>query len=105
MTKEQLEKCTKFEREFTWAVKSNFVHMSATEFNEVAALFKEIMGRPLTRNEMTCNTCKLKAMKELADTYFQAKAEYEKEEREKEKETEGEPKVKKGGRPKKINVD
>ena len=105
MTREQVEKCSKYEREFTWAVRSNFIHMSATEFNEIAALFREIMGRSLTRNEMTCNTCRLKAMKELGNDYFNSRDAFIKEDRDNENEAKEESPKKKGGRPKKINVD
>lgn len=107
MTKEMIDKCSKFELQLRWAVKSNFVHMTNKEFSEIAALYKSVYGEGLTTSQMTCNTCRLKALKRLGNDYFesvQAIALKEKEERLAEMGAVIQPK-KKGGRKKKIDID
>lgn len=102
MTQEQYEKCKEWEQQLRWAVKSNFVHMNNTDFSKVAAIYKEVFGEGLTLAQMTCNTCRLRALKRLGEDYFnyeQKLAQEAKEERTQE------PEKKKVGRPKKINID
>ncbi len=109
MTREEVELCSKWEQEFRWAIRSNFVHMSQGEFNEIARLYKDILGVGMNKSQMTCNTCRLAAIKALGNAYFESRDRYIKEDREKEKEeqlaAETTTKNKKGGRPKKINID
>lgn len=81
--------CEKFEDAFKMAINANFVRMSQSEFNEVVVLYKEIMGKTLTKGQMTCNTCRLNTMKDLGAEYFKSKEENEKPKR---------------GRPKKIDL-
>lgn len=104
MTREQYEKCTKWEQQLKWAVRSNFVHMSNREFSEIAAAYKEVFGEGLTLSQMTCNTCRLKALVRLGKDYFETKDEFAKQEKE-ERMTEEETPKKKGGRKKKIDID
>lgn len=101
MTREQFEKCKDFEQQFRWAVNSNFLHMSNTEFNKIAALYLEVFGEALTRNQMTCNTCRLKAMVRLGNDYFATQQTIAEED----KKNRIEEKPKKSGRPKKIDLD
>jgi hypothetical protein len=101
MTIEQFEKCKDFEQQFRWAVNSNFLHMSNTEFNKIAALYLEVFGEALTRNQMTCNTCRLKAMQRLGNDYFTTQQTIAEED----KKNRIEEKPKKSGRPKKIDLD
>lgn len=105
MTREQFEECRKYEQEFRWAIRSNFVHMDQGTFNDVARLYKEILGVGMTKAQMTCGTCRLNALKALGKDYFDTMDVIAKQQSEQAKqETEEAPK-KKGGRPKKINVD
>lgn len=104
MTREQVEQCRKFEQAFRWA-KNNFVHMSLTEFNEVARLYKDILGVGMTKSQMNCGTCRLNALKALGGDYFATIDRLAKEDRENEAKKEDETPKKKGGRPKKINVE
>ena len=105
MTKEQFEECSKYEQEFRWAIRSNFVHMDQGTFNDVARLYKEILGVGMTKSQMTCGTCRLNALKALGKDYFDTMDVIAKQQSEQAKqETEEAPK-KKGGRPKKIKVD
>lgn len=91
MDKEQLKQCEKYEDAFRLAINANFVRMSQGEFNEVAALYKEILGKTLTKGQMTCSTCRLNTMKDLGGEYFKWKEYYENEKP-------------KRGRPKKIDL-
>lgn len=108
MTKEMIEKCKKFEMHFKWAIRSNFIHMTHKDFSEVAALYKEQFGTALTKAQMTCNTCRLNALKRLGEDYFNALQDIaveEKEERQNNDEAPKEEKKKKGGRKPKIDID
>ena len=101
MTREQFEECKKYEQEFRWAVRSNFVHMSQSEFNEIARLYREILGVTLNKSQLTCNTCRLNALKALGNDFFATMDRIAKEDN---AAVEEETPKKKVGRPKKINV-
>lgn len=108
MTKELLEKCKPYEMQFKWAIRSNFIHMTHKDFSVIASLYKEAYGTALTKNQMTCNTCRLNALKKLGEDYFNAVQEIaieEKEERLNNDEAPKEEKKKKGGRKPKIDID
>ena len=101
MTREEVKTLERFEQIFRWAIRSNFVHLSQSEFNEIAKYYKDILGVGMTKSQMTCNTCRLNAIKALGNAYFESRDEYIKEDRELE---EQKPK-KKAGRPRKIDID
>lgn len=103
MTREEVKEMEKWEQHFNWAINSNFVHMSQGEFNEVAAAYKRIMGVGLNASQMTCNTCRLRAMKEFGAEYFKWKKKYENEDK-KEDKKEDKPETPKKGRPRKIDL-
>ena len=62
MTKEQFEKLKPYEETIMNAFKRSFVHMPGTEFIKVAEIYAEIFGTPLTKSQMSCNTCRLNAL-------------------------------------------
>ncbi len=104
--KELMEKLSKWETVFSNAIKLNFIHLSASEFGEIANLYKAVFGKTLTKSQMGCNSCRLRSLKELAREYFKEKERLEKERLEKEKENINLNKPKhKRGRPKKIDID
>lgn len=104
--KELMEKLSKWETVFNNSIKLNFIHLSASEFGEIAKLYKTVFGKTLTKAQMSCNSCRLRSLKELATEYFKEKDRQEKEKREKEKEIINKPINKpKRGRPKKIDID
>lgn len=104
--KELMEKLSKWETVFNNSIKLNFIHLSASEFGEIANLYKAVFGKTLTKAQMSCNSCRLRSLKELATEYFKEKDRQEKEKREKEKEIINKPINKpKRGRPKKIDID
>lgn len=99
MTREQVEKCKVYEQQFSWAVKTNFLRMNNTEFGAIAAIYKEVFGKELNKSQMTCNTCRLRAIKELGTDYFSSRDKYTLEDRKIEQEKP------KRGRPRKIDLD
>lgn len=110
MTKEQYERLQKFEAELRYAVRMNFMSMTNGKFAELVMIYKDLYGQELNKRQMGCSTCRLNALKRLGKDYFahqQELAEKEKAERlEKAKEsTVDEPKKKKAGRPRKIDLD
>lgn len=110
MTEELFEKCGAYEQQLRWAVRSNFVHMTNSEFAKVAALYKEVYGEGLTPAQMTCATCRLRALQRLGNDYFNQQQEMAKKEEEIRKEIEAkggviQPEKKKGGRKKKIDIN
>lgn len=110
MTKEQYERLQKFEAELRYAVRMNFMSMTNGKFAELVMIYKDLYGQELNKRQMGCSTCRLNALKRIGKDYFayqQELAEKEKAERlEKAKEsTVDEPKKKKAGRPRKIDLD
>lgn len=106
MTKEVFESIRKFEKDFGWAINNNFLHLSVGEFNEIARAYLDTFGTPLTKTQMTCNACKLNAVKKLGAEYFKAKEEYEEKDDDSEgKEEKEEKKKNKVGRPPKIKLE
>ena len=80
LTKEQYERLQPYEKNLKSAYKNSYVHMTASDFNKVAEIYKDITGTALTKSQMGCNTCRLNALKKLGEMYV----EYEKKEEEKE---------------------
>lgn len=69
MTKEQFEKLKPYEETIMNAFKRSFVHMPGSEFLKVAEIYAEIFGTPLTKSQMSCNTCRLNALRKLGELY------------------------------------
>ena len=118
MTKESYEKLKPYEQVFRWAIYSNFVHMSAGEFNTLAGLYNEVYKTPITKAQSTCNACRLRALKQLGNDYFAKQQEIAKREEKKKQQQEqqdkaltelqtmqGEQEKKPVGRPKSIDLD
>lgn len=97
MNRDNFEKLQKWENVLNNAVKKSFIHLSTSEFNEIASIYDSIYT-PLTRQQRNCNSCRLTALQKLGKDYFAFKAGIGAES-EKEKETK-----KKVGRPKKIDL-
>ena len=127
MTLEQYKALEPYEQSFRWAIKSNFIHMSNSEFTTIKNLYHEIFGKNMTVAQSNCNACRLKALQEMGRAYFDYKeaAESVKNAEKKQQEEDGalkpaetpveEPKTeetnkdttapkKKAGRPKKIDL-
>ena len=69
LTKEQYERLQPYEKHIRAAYKNSFVHVSATDFQNIADIFAEITGTPLRKSQMSCNTCRLNTMKKLGEMY------------------------------------
>ena len=107
MTKEQFERLAKHEQALKWAALQNFIHMSAGEFGEMAAIYADLYKEQLTVAQSSCNACRLKALKRMYGDYVAKQEEIAAREAKKaEKEAEKAAKDKKGaGRPNKINLN
>ena len=64
-------KLNPIERQLKSALLSNYARLSAREFQEFCSIYEQQYGVALTRNEQNCNTCRLKALKKIANEYFQ----------------------------------
>lgn len=105
------ERCKEYEKIFRYALKMDFLRISPEIFNALMLLYNEHTGKPLTKTQRQCNSCRLKAIKVLGRAYFEEGEKIEKEkEMEKEQDTVQEEQkptktVKRRGRPKKIDLD
>lgn len=95
MDKQLYERAKEFENIFRNAIKMDFLRVTPDVMTVILEIHGEVFGKPLTKSQRQCNSCKLKAIKELGKLYFE----------EKDKEVEETPKVKKRGRPRKIDLD
>ena len=110
MTKEIYEKLKPYEKYLHQITKLKFMSMSRQTFNELMAIYKELYGETLNQRQMSCPTCKMRALTRLGndyDAHTQSVAEEQKKERAEELNNNNEevPEKKKRGRPKKINLD
>ena len=103
ITKEIYTKLKDQEKVLKNAVNMDFVHLSAEEFKMFAEIYTEVFGVSLTRSQMNCNSCRLKALKDLGKEYFKVAVSFE--QLEKEEQEIVNQQVKKRGRPKKIDVE
>lgn len=87
MVKEQYEKLKEWENVLINAKEHNFIHLSSGEFAKIAEIYNEVFETAITKREMNCNMCRLKALKKLAEEYVTYKNK------------------RKGGRPRKIDLE
>ena len=66
------------ERQLRSALDSNYARLSAREFENFCDTYKAHYDKPLTNNEKNCNNCRLKALKRIAEDYFEYQSWYEK---------------------------
>lgn len=110
INKKQYEQLLPYKKNLVNAYRNSFVHVDGTTFQKIAALYKEIIGTPLTKNQMGCNTCRLNALKKLGELFTKYEEDAKKKEKEKQSEKEetnekSSPKERKGGRPKKLDKE
>lgn len=103
ITKEIYTKLKDQEKVLKNAVNMDFVHLSALEFKMFAEIYTEVFGVSLTRSQMNCNSCRLKALKDLGKEYFKVATSFE--QLDKEEQEIVNQQAKKRGRPKKIDVE
>lgn len=87
-----MDKLAPYEKNITNAYKNSFVHMPGEDFQKVAVIYAEIFGEELTKSQMSCNTCRLNALRKLGELYVTTKEAKEKKSTNK-------------GRPKKLKDD
>jgi hypothetical protein len=96
MTKDIHDKLKEFEEIFKYAIKMDFLRITPDVFKAIMEIYKEHFGKTLNKTQMSCNSCKLKAIKELGKEYFAYVEEVVEEEKHK---------TKRRGRPKKIDIE
>ena len=97
MKKELYDKAKEFENIFKYALKMDFLRVTPEVFNEIMKIYEEHFQKKLSKSQKQCNTCRLKAIKEIGRVYF-----------EEQEEQEGQPpksEGKKRGRPRKLDVE
>ena len=72
MTEEQYKVLEKYDSVLNAAVKSNFLRLPSSEFNEIAAVYDQLFT-PLRQSQRNCNTCRLNALKTIGRVYFDEK--------------------------------
>lgn len=83
LTKKQYEELTPYKDQLRAAYKNSYVHMGGNEFLKVAEIYKEVFENPLSKSQMSCNTCRLNALRKLGELYENYTAEQEKKKAEK----------------------
>lgn len=73
MKKEIREALKAYEKHLNTAKYANFIRLMPNESKELCELYEKHFGKPLTKAELNCGSCKLKAIKRLADDYFNVK--------------------------------
>lgn len=100
MKKDLYDKAKEFENIFKYALKMDFLRVTPDVFNEIMKIYEEHFQKTLSKSQKQCNTCRLKAIKEIGRVYFEEQKEQE--------EQEGQPpksEGKKRGRPRKLDVE
>lgn len=85
LTKEEYERLKPYEKELRSAVKNSFLHMSGSDFMKVAEIYKDVIGKELTKSQKGCNTCRLNALKLLGGLYLAYTSELKEEEKKEKK--------------------
>ena len=106
MKKELYDKAKEFENIFKYALKMDFLRVTPEVFNETMKIYEEQFDKKLSKSQKQCNSCRLKAIKEIGKVYFEEQEKQEKQ-KEQEKQEEQPPKSegKKRGRPRKLDVE
>lgn len=85
MTKEQYNALVKYDGKLTGVVKTDYIHLSRSEFNEIHEVYKAVFKRELSRSQQNCPRCVVKATKELAQEYVKYKEKLDKKKAKEEK--------------------
>lgn len=76
MTKEQYTKLNKFETQLNQSLR-NFVRMTMGEFEAVSHIYEDMYHKAVTNQEKSCNSCRLRILKQLAVEYNKYKEKIE----------------------------
>lgn len=102
MTKEIYTKLKEYENIMKYAVSMDYLRVTPDVFKKLADIYKEHTGKALTKMQMNCNSCRLKAIKELGKDYAAYVPEVETEVIE---EVVEKPKAKRGRPKKNTNIE
>ena len=113
MTKEIYERLKEYENILKYAISMDYLRVTPDVFKVLADIYKDYTGKALTRSQLNCNSCRVKAIKELGKGYYAyvpEVVEVEVQPVEDTVETKTEIKEvktekKKRGRPRKINIE
>lgn len=75
MRKDIHEKLSKYESILKGAVQSGYARVMDGEMKDIAEIYKEHYGVGLTKSQMGCSHCKLKALQRIGTDYFNYKEE------------------------------
>lgn len=109
MNTELYNKAKEFENIFRYALKMDFLRVTPEVFDSIMKIYEEQFGKKLSKSQKQCNSCRLKAIKELGRVYFEEQQKQKKEEEKKKEQQQEEQqpksKGKRRGRPRKLDVE
>lgn len=79
MDRETYNKLKKFEDIFKHAIKMDFLRIGWETFDEIADIYEQYFNVKMNKSQRNCNSCRLKAVKQLGKAYFEVALAYEKE--------------------------
>ena len=104
MDRETYNKLKKFEDIFKHAIKMDFLRIGWETFDEIADIYEQYFNVKMNKSQRNCNTCRLKAVKQLGKAYFEVALAYEKEAEQEAKQKQTKPKRRKKALPKTKEV-
>lgn len=105
MTKEIYERLKEYENILKYAISMDYLRVTPDVFKILADIYKDYTGKALTRSQLNCNSCRVKAIKELGKGYYAYVPEVTSVEDAVETKTEVKTETKKRGRPRKIDIE
>lgn len=63
--KELIEYYTQYEEVLENAISLSFIHLTYGEFMDIVKYYEDMIGTPLKKSQLNCNSCRLKALKDL----------------------------------------
>lgn len=106
MTKEIYERLKEYENILKYAISMDYLRVTPDVFKVLADIYKDYTGKALTRSQLNCNSCRIKAIKELGKGYYAYVPEVEDTvERKIDENKEVKTETKKRGRPRKIDIE
>lgn len=79
MSKEIYERLKEYENILKYALSMDYLRVTPDVFKVLAEIYKDYTGKALTKSQLNCNSCRIKAIKELGKGYYAYTPEEEKE--------------------------
>jgi hypothetical protein len=70
MSKEIYERLKEYENILKYALSMDYLRVTPDVFKVLAEIYKDYTGKALTKSQMNCNSCRIKAIKELGKGYY-----------------------------------